>query len=1637
MADKQVKIFRSGGLNTDSAIEDIQANDFIDALNVRVTGTDESEAGYVTNIESTRKLTPSLQRPVGINKTVGFVGFKNNKKVVSIYYNSQGKHQITVLNQETLVETVIFEDLTDTAGVNVFDITPNTYFSDLKLINEQFLVTTNGESGIIYCIDLVKLESGGYGNNIKQDEFNLLKKQPLVPIKASYANDPNIKSNLLKGKLFQFRYSYTYFDGMSSAWSTISKRPTPIEELTDSVGDDPSKLNVITLNLNAGDSLVKEINIAVRVGDYDWYKVKTVKRADIIALPQAGFSYEDELTEVYYTDTNSYEFGFYNDVVREAITPLDTDEPYDAIPRNAGALEVVNGNIIVLGDLQEGYPRPTVKASTTVTNYKANINAGILDEVRNFTAYISEQKRISGSHKRYIAIYFKNNPKTGDIIKITTANTNTNAVMNTYEYEAVVGDNYNLESFVVGLKNKLPNRSVSGFNKNHTAYSSDEVLLGFVGDDYEEVSKIELIFTGSGASAEGSTLNVLKDGSSYQLALAHYDKFGRSFPIVTDDRFVVNTTSFAISKGLSPQIGWTIDDTPPKDAVSYQWLLSENTKYRRTLYVTGVYDPDESNGDFISFNLKSLGEYIKQDKANNVAYDFTEGDRVSLIRTFTQATPDIKWFNSPPLDFAVSSYEIKVNTAVTPNTTKYLLKIKKSNLINIATDLVSKEIVLELYTPKKNNDSLESKVFYEIGEQFPIVNGEYSSKSGGITAGDTYIRPRKYISNIVPNVVFPITVEDFNFSDDYDSNFWSKGRGRTYNDEVGEVHRKGCFRFSDPFNLGSLNNNMNRFYQSRIYGDQPSETTSLNGAIAKMVLRGQYLIVLQELAVAHVPVFTSILEDQAEQQNVAISSKLFNNVRYITTSLGAGKAKRAITLSSNDTVYFIDPNNGYPCRDGFDGVKVINYNNEKYFVEAIKNADPRTFISYFDDYNQEWNLTFSNLNSQVEAFVFREFNYEYKDTYTQTVDDVTIVQPTNGTVVKFGANLKYTPNNNYIGGDSFTVSFLDGSNTIVKKACINVKFGNTQIQPFTFSPVTGTPLSSWVESNSNTLIGATVGVPISVVNGQYSINGGAWTATAGTILPNKTFKIRVMSSASNITATSGTLTISNVSATFSVTTLSVGQTFKNIRLTATRQKNNCGVDTVGTSVTLVVEAENPAYNSTVSQADANSKAQAYLDANAQTYANTNGTCTPLALQSNSRQSKTFFKECTLPSVGTAYEEVREAGTVFGSTRAIANALALVQIDATGQANANTFGTCNVPNYFTFKLVFQSNYDKASILSSDYRGRSFEFTNDSLYSNVFSKITVPISVVGDNLEYTYTVPFFGSTVDLNSVNAFLTLIANTSTEANFNAKLFLDGTLIGSNTVTRPIGSINKAYTNRTTTTELKTLTTSSVLKLVLGTAPAPITYYSAENYSGFAIKDDCGGTATGGGTVLSTAVGQFTSVISQLDADNQAQAYIDANKQAYANANGTCTWYSVVKSKTAVKNDCGENQAGTEVTLSSTNGQFTSEASQLDADNQAQLWANQNAQNNANANGSCNFVCDMVVTTSYTKDEAPYDNLYRVIVTTNKTGILEFSKDNGTTWATGFSPYTFYQVDGSVTIPISVQYLGGNCRVNKNVNIPI
>ena len=100
-----------------------------------------------------------------------------------------------------------------------------------------------------------------------------------------------------------------------------------------------------------------------------------------------------------------------------------------------------------------------------------------------------------------------------------------------------------------------------------------------------------------------------------------------------------------------------------------------------------------------------------------------------------------------------------------------------------------------------------------------------------------------------------------------------------------------------------------------------------------------------------------------------------------------------------------------------------------------------------------------------------------------------------------------------------------------------VAIDDTTPNAFSFTATEGAEPNAVITSPTATISGINTATPISISGGEYSIAGGAFTSTAGTISNGQTLTVRVTASDKTNTPKEATISVGGVSAKFVVTTL--------------------------------------------------------------------------------------------------------------------------------------------------------------------------------------------------------------------------------------------------------------------------------------------------------------------------------------------------------------------------------------------------------------------------------------------------------------------------------------------------------------------
>lgn len=428
----------------------------------------------------------------------------------------------------------------------------------------------------------------------------------------------------------------------------------------------------------------------------------------------------------------------------------------------------------------------------------------------------------------------------------------------------------------------------------------------------------------------------------------------------------------------------------------------------------------------------------------------------------------------------------------------------------------------------------------------------------------------------------------------------------------------------------------------------------------------------------------------------------------------------------------------------------------------------------------------------------------------------------------------------------------------------------------------------------------------------------------------------------------------------------------NVKKSKSFRKNDCNPDTEeGSLVTMTIEAGQ--FSSTISQEDADRKAEAELDAKGQDYANSHGTCNTIKWY-NDRKSKMFQKtDCEVTEVGSMVEYVVEAGRFSSSvSKEDANQKALDALEAEGPGYANEHGTCETNLWYNVEKskVFYKNDCEDGFIGAPYTYtvEAGKYTSDVSQEDADKKALDDIEKNGQeqaNLN--------GECVE--DPNYFIgkasARVQKNDCDAESQTGSFVDLT-------EKDLAGYPDAFVSRESQEAANALAEAAMEEQKQDLANKKGTCIDKDQfvgvYSKVFTKDNCEGEGVGSQVTVDqddVTGGPFTSYESQDAANALAQAAVEQQGQAIANRDGHCTWTGKY-SEEFTKNDCEEDQVGSKITITEQDvvgGPFTSTVSQDDANNKAQAAVKEQGQAIANNKGNCE---DMTVYTGhYSKKFVP------------------------------------------------------------------
>jgi len=895
----------SGVLNTDDKPENVAGPQHIDAKNVRFYG---GPSGLTAENIKGNYLINNAQLPDGLNECIGSFFDSVNQRIIWFNYNSAGNNGIYKLDLQTETVSKIFLCNTDTA-TDILNFSP-----DYPVHSCNLVYRTPGDGDLLYWTDgnnrprYLNLDTVSSLAPFTEDMINAAKNAPLTPPDLEYQDDVNFKTNNLRKKLFRACYRWVYSNGEKSTFSPISKVPLPV--------------NGYDVTTNAIDTYNNRIQITVTGGGDDYTAIEVAGQFNINNVWSDFFLIDSlDATQYNIAPGGTYNYRFYNDSTYTPIDPQETDLYFSWLPNKANTLELLNGNVLIYGGITDGYDLLQRDEVDVVITSSLSSSGGSVPTIT-----------YGYSGPRSIYVYIGPVIQTGAVYNVTFNYTNSvTPPVITYtsndSYTTIGGDTQ--ASIATSLAALINN---PGFI-TATATGGGYIFIT-VSSGIGSITNVVVTATGTGG--------VVTPGPSWKwscpgrLGLVYFDDRGKTNGVISyvadnvldNTDFAFYTPAFGTSGGVpqTPVVNASINHTPPTWATSYQWVRANLLPTSFIYWVTSDYQTDST---YLYFCIQNLTEQKEKDTGFVPSYEFTQGDRVRVIASYTGSafSPYVDGSGQPfQQDMAILGTVER--TMASPATNGTFLKVYNTG--SFPTASYQQKMLIEIYSPRQKNTS-ETELFFEWGEKYDIYTllgnryhrGQIADQTSTQPAtfewkeGDVYFKPRTFYTNVgSPAVVNTQYFQDANYSDYFVSAVNSNGRAWVVDSLAAEEYNSVMIRWGGKYQDGTTINELPIFRPNDLDMADRSK-----GDIQRFKSRDRILRVFQDRGTGQYGVYMRFIQNNQGQSELVTTNEIIttNNIQYYQGVYGVSGYPTNL-VSTQNADYFVDVVTGRAIRLGGNGL---------------------------------------------------------------------------------------------------------------------------------------------------------------------------------------------------------------------------------------------------------------------------------------------------------------------------------------------------------------------------------------------------------------------------------------------------------------------------------------------------------------------------------------------------------------------------------------------------------------------------------------------------------------------------------------------------------------------------------------------
>lgn len=616
----QIKKF-SSILDTDLSEAEVDYLAHTNALNVTFRGN----AGMmrVQNIIGNTPIPNTGLPGSGTDQTIGAFYDQVKQRLIWFNWNSNALHGIYIYNTASQTVQTLLVNGAATDG-DILGFTQSGPILSIVIIYQEI-----ADGDILCFLDSqgrpCSLNINRYLTNpypvTKRAFIDLAKAPPRMPARVTLENDANVTVNNQQNALFKFRYRFVFDDYQKSVYSTGSITPLP-NILQNFGGGTLATASCRTrVIMSTGDIDVTYIELWGQqatddVSNSNWFLIGSFEKSTL------GIASNDV-----------YQFLFYNDGLYPSADPEEIVELFDYVPIYANALELLNGNTIIMGGITEGYNPVTVNATVTTSNIIPP------NDIKNGVLFAAFQGGVdSYGTGNQIDIYLtgagtndgSGNPTTapmgGTTFYVDCVNSSGTSLKFSYTYPT--GDS------ITAVLNGL---SAAAVAKGFTVVSQTQNVLS-VSYSGVVLYYADMISNSNTSPFDEAQFQYTLKGA-YDWSLCYFDTKGRTIgaQLPINNQGSVNTLE-DLTGATSPLIVITINSRPPAQAAYYSICRSPNLVYNK--YLNWICDQTfvntdlDNNSQYAYIGYSNMDLYNSDIQTSNpggtpvVGYTFQQGDRI-------------------------------------------------------------------------------------------------------------------------------------------------------------------------------------------------------------------------------------------------------------------------------------------------------------------------------------------------------------------------------------------------------------------------------------------------------------------------------------------------------------------------------------------------------------------------------------------------------------------------------------------------------------------------------------------------------------------------------------------------------------------------------------------------------------------------------------------------------------------------------------------------------------------------------------------------------------------------------------------------------------------------------------------------